>query len=74
MSRSGEVQVSVNIGRHSGLADAAGGERRLVREVTVADVPSERANSVRDLTHEDAARRRRHVIERLKNLGHREVH
>ena len=55
--------------------DAARGERRLVREVTVADVPAERADGVRDPGHEDAARRQRrgHVIERPENLGLGEV-
>jgi hypothetical protein len=50
-------------------------KRCLVREVTVADVPSERADGVRDPVHEDAAGRqcRGHGIERLENLWLGEV-
>lgn len=62
-------------GRGGESADAAGGERRLVYEVTVAAVPSECATSVRDPAHEDAAwhQRRGQVIELLENLGLGEV-
>jgi hypothetical protein len=61
--------------RRSELADAAGSKRCLVSEVTSTDVPSKRADGVRDPTHENAAgcQGRSHLVERLQDLGLVEV-